>query len=806
MTLDQFTDIQHLADGSNANVYTATYNNATVVIKKIKDEMKQQVVAVHEFDVEHGLLARIDHPNIIKIIGAGMDGDRKFLVLQHLAGGTLRSKLDATIAAKKTSLFSSRKKTFVFAEMLQHARELALALDHLHRGVKEGAMLLHRDLKPDNVAFLEDGSLVLFDLGLCTAVKARATADETYAMTGCTGSLRYMAPEVALGQPYNDKADLYSFGVLMWQMASDEVPFAGASKADYLKFACAQGDRPNMVYSWPKEFKALVAACWHEDSRQRPSFKEVVAALDALIAKNPSSANNTPPPVVLGKKRPEEPLAAAEVSVHATKEEKHSEVPPSAPVGTVHALAEEKRPEPPPVVEAVAAPHPVKDSAEEGYCPPVDPQNMESESVRGEDARVEITSQSTDHHTEPVADIHAEHLAAPEGEAENHVEPASEDQYTPGASPVDMDDSAQSLTPVMDMSTRKKSASFSMNETATSLFRNIRKTYSFDNYKDLTATKLFERGESISPIQESSNLLLESTEMDSFVDATPVLEETADLEEPRDEQQPEEDEEEAPQDPIVVEAEPVEEQPEEEPQDESAALYEKYKSAWTGKSGSVALPTKVSSSVSFGSSNRNSTSSLFAKPKKATAHDRLHASHSARLKKLNKKIEQQQRDKDDIEASELEYKWQLSDKSRQLAGSTRTISDGKLACSAWHCTASLLLCMCRCRGASISNGRQGAREATYQNQAFRICSEASRAMVLCEVRVHQRHHHGEALRCSVQRTNGDTEDCKMRLLWPRWPNGSHLCSGQCRAQLSRPQEWRRRVSQVSSEQSEVGLG
>ena len=81
-------------------------------------------------------------------------------------------------------------------------------MDYLHSRCHPGASIIHRDLKPDNVGFSADGTLKLFDLGLCTCVRT-IVDDQPYAMTGCTGSLRYMAPEVTLRLPYTEKVDVY---------------------------------------------------------------------------------------------------------------------------------------------------------------------------------------------------------------------------------------------------------------------------------------------------------------------------------------------------------------------------------------------------------------------------------------------------------------------------------------------------------------------------------------------------------------------------------------------------------------------
>jgi len=90
---------------------------------------------------------------------------------------------------------------------------LAKALSYCHKDAIAGNMILHRDLKPDNIGFTLDGTLKIMDFGLAEIVEnASPFSNEVYQMSGETGSLRYMAPEVAEGKPYNHKADVYSFG------------------------------------------------------------------------------------------------------------------------------------------------------------------------------------------------------------------------------------------------------------------------------------------------------------------------------------------------------------------------------------------------------------------------------------------------------------------------------------------------------------------------------------------------------------------------------------------------------------------
>lgn len=298
LTIDSFSDVKHIADGSNANIFTAKFHGKRVIIKMIKASVQADPVSVHEFDVEHGLLCRISHPNIIKILGAGVS-PRRFIVLEYLGGGTLNTILSENVSKSGLASRLFRKPSFTYNNLLMKARDMADALDYIHRRIFPGACIIHRDIKPDNVGFSTDGVVKLFDFGLATCVKARATESDSYEMTGMTGSLRYMAPETALRKPYNEKVDVYSYGILIWQMARDRVPFKGFSKDEFLKNISLGGERPKLDSSWPAGFSNLLTRCWHEDALQRPSFQSIVEELDRMI----HGSDSTTVPVKKGPMR-----------------------------------------------------------------------------------------------------------------------------------------------------------------------------------------------------------------------------------------------------------------------------------------------------------------------------------------------------------------------------------------------------------------------------------------------------------------------------------------------------------------------
>ena len=95
--------------------------------------------------------------------------------------------------------------------------------------------LFASDLKPDNIGFSADGTLKLLDFGLCVCVKRRTTTAEAYQMTGMTGSLRYMATEVAMCQPYSEAVDIYSFGIIAYEMYTGVAPFSGMYMSSFLE-------------------------------------------------------------------------------------------------------------------------------------------------------------------------------------------------------------------------------------------------------------------------------------------------------------------------------------------------------------------------------------------------------------------------------------------------------------------------------------------------------------------------------------------------------------------------------------------
>ena len=95
-----------------------------------------------------------------------------------------------------------------------------------------------------------------------------------------TGSLRYMAPEVALGKPYNLKADVFSFGILLWEILSLQKPFLGYNARIHKKIVLEHGVRPEINPKWSKNIKSLLFESWQEEINKRPHFEDISEILN----------------------------------------------------------------------------------------------------------------------------------------------------------------------------------------------------------------------------------------------------------------------------------------------------------------------------------------------------------------------------------------------------------------------------------------------------------------------------------------------------------------------------------------------
>lgn len=128
------------------------------------------------------------------------------------------------------------------------------------------------------------GVLKLFDFGLAKRLDSvERSGNNDYLLTGNTGSLRYMAPEVAKDEPYNLSVDSYSFGILFWQICSLQTPYAGYSQQMHALQVVQRGQRPKPDRSWPLSWVTLMMTTWSSNAASRPSVSEIAAQLLEIV-------------------------------------------------------------------------------------------------------------------------------------------------------------------------------------------------------------------------------------------------------------------------------------------------------------------------------------------------------------------------------------------------------------------------------------------------------------------------------------------------------------------------------------------
>jgi len=308
---DSLRNVEYLTDGGNNWIHTAVLHGKSVVVKTLKPECQDVALAINEIEGELEIHSRLDHPNIVKLIGAGFTPRGvRFVVLERLDGGTLTQLLgyDTRIRDRRRRFWTKKKISYM--DVLKCARSLADGLAYCHGRAIPNAMVMHRDLKPDNVGFTLDGTMKLIDFGLARIVENASVSNEVYEMSGETGSLRYMAPEVADCQPYNQKADVYSFGIMLWELVAFKKPYDGMNREEFYSRVVHGGERPVINKKWPDDLTELMKSCWDAEVINRPNFSDIVEILDSMLAGEKDGETK--------KKRPKNKFVSALIDRHST--------------------------------------------------------------------------------------------------------------------------------------------------------------------------------------------------------------------------------------------------------------------------------------------------------------------------------------------------------------------------------------------------------------------------------------------------------------------------------------------------------
>jgi beta-lactam-binding protein with PASTA domain len=242
-----------------------------VAIKVLHRSLAGDPGFVDRFRREARAAATLNHPNIVAVYDWGAVDGIYYMVMEYVRGRSVRDLLNARVRMEPAQA----------AELL---RQTLLALEHAH-----GAGIVHRDLKPENMLVTTSGVVKLTDLGL-----ARAYADGRATQTGTvTGTVQYLAPEQIRGEPADPRTDLYSLGVVAFELLTGRLPFTGeTAMAIAYKHLSDRVPRPSsLIPELPAELDAFVASATERDRELRPeSASEMRRDLEAIARDLPPAS------------------------------------------------------------------------------------------------------------------------------------------------------------------------------------------------------------------------------------------------------------------------------------------------------------------------------------------------------------------------------------------------------------------------------------------------------------------------------------------------------------------------------------
>lgn len=202
---NRYEVVQHIGQGGMADVFLAidTILNRHVAIKILRSDQSTDAISILRFEREAQAATTLAHPNIVEIYDVGEYKNHHYIVMEYVAGKTLKK-----VIRDRAPLLN--------LEAVDTMKQLTSAVAEAH---KRG--IIHRDIKPQNVIVKSDGSLKILDFGIATA---KGSAQLTHA-NNVMGSVHYLAPELAKGEPASPQSDIYALGIVFYEMLTGDVPF-----------------------------------------------------------------------------------------------------------------------------------------------------------------------------------------------------------------------------------------------------------------------------------------------------------------------------------------------------------------------------------------------------------------------------------------------------------------------------------------------------------------------------------------------------------------------------------------------------
>ena len=262
--INRYEIIMKIGSGGMADVYKAKDHvlNRLVAIKVLKQEYSTDATFVKKFRVEAQSAAGLSHPNIVNVYDVGEDDGVYFIVMELVQGITLKNYIDM-------------KGKLDIREALNISVQIASGLSAAHEN-----RIIHRDIKPQNIIMSRDGKVKVTDFGIAKV------ADSTTVTTTATGTVHYISPEQARGGYSDERSDIYSLGITMYEMVTGRVPFEGETNvAVALMHIQSEITPPRQLEpSIPVSFEKIILKCTQKKPERRyASARELIADLRKVL-------------------------------------------------------------------------------------------------------------------------------------------------------------------------------------------------------------------------------------------------------------------------------------------------------------------------------------------------------------------------------------------------------------------------------------------------------------------------------------------------------------------------------------------
>jgi len=247
----------NIGKGTFGTVSKGKLRGKEVAVKKLH-EIKMDDIAMDAFRREVIIMSKLRHPNVLLFMGACMEPGNLLIVTELMPRGSVYDLLHSP-------------EILSFKLLMKFAKDAAMGMNWLHLSKP---VFIHRDLKTGNLLVDQNWNVKVSDFGLSHVKQKGEGVRGSY---GAIGTPLWMAPEVLLNKEYNESADVYSYGIVLWELFTREDPFPNIENFDtMLEAVCRNNERPNIPDNCPATLKKLIQKCWSPKPNARPTFEEIL--------------------------------------------------------------------------------------------------------------------------------------------------------------------------------------------------------------------------------------------------------------------------------------------------------------------------------------------------------------------------------------------------------------------------------------------------------------------------------------------------------------------------------------------------